>query len=59
MTVGSVPVTPLYMGIPSWSIGVLQIDFTVPATLPPGNQQVVVTIGGVASPAALLSVTSP
>jgi hypothetical protein len=58
-TVGGVPVTPGYVGIPTWSVGVLQINFTVPATLAAGTQQVVVTIGGVSSPAAALSVTPP
>jgi len=59
MTVGGVPVTPVYVGIPHWSVGVLQINFTVPSTLAAGTQPVVVTIGGVASNAALISVTPP
>jgi uncharacterized protein (TIGR03437 family) len=56
MTVGGVPVTPVYVGIPAWSIGVLQINFTVPSTLAAGPQPVVVTIGGIPSPMALLTV---
>lgn len=57
MTVGGVPVNPVYVGIPGWSIGILQINFTVPPTLAAGSQSVVVTIGGVPSPAALLTIT--
>jgi len=57
MTIGGVAVTPVYVGIPSWSIGVLQINCTVPSTLAAGTQSVLVTIGGVASPPALLTVT--
>jgi len=59
MTVGDVAVTPVYMGIPSWSVGVLQIDFAVSSTLAAGTYPVVVTVGGVASNAAMLTVTNP
>jgi uncharacterized protein (TIGR03437 family) len=59
MTVGGVPVTPVYAGIPDWSVGVVQINFTVPMNLAGGAQPVVVSIGGVASNAALLTVTPP
>jgi uncharacterized protein (TIGR03437 family) len=52
-----VTVTPVYVGIPSWSVGVLQIDVTVPASLAAGYQAVVVGIGGVKSKTALLNVT--
>lgn len=58
MTVGGIPVTPVYIGVPNWSIGVLQINFTVPTNLT-GSQPVVVKIGGVASQTALLTITSP
>lgn len=57
ITVGGVQApTPSYIGIPSWSVGVLQINFTVPATAPLGSQTVVVSVGGVASPAVPLTV---
>ncbi len=59
MTVGGVAVTPVYVGIPSWSVGVLQINFTVPSTLAAGTYPVVVTIGSVSSQAALLTITTP
>jgi uncharacterized protein (TIGR03437 family) len=57
VTIGGIGVTPMYIGIPSWSVGVLQINVTVPASLAPGYQAVVVEIGGVKSKTALLNVT--
>jgi uncharacterized protein (TIGR03437 family) len=57
VTVGGTQVTPGYIGIPSWSVGVLQINITVPSTVATGAESVVVTVGGVASPAATLTVT--
>jgi uncharacterized protein (TIGR03437 family) len=49
-TVGGVPVTSFqYKGIPSWSVGVLQLNFTIPSGVAVGQQPLVVTIGGVAS----------
>jgi uncharacterized protein (TIGR03437 family) len=57
VTIGGVAVTPVYIGIPSWSVGVLQIDVPVPASLATGYQAVVVEIGGVKSKTALLNVT--
>ena len=58
ITVGGVAVTPEYIGIPGWSVGTLQINFVLPTTLAAGSQPVVVTIGGVPSKAALLTVTN-
>jgi uncharacterized protein (TIGR03437 family) len=55
LSVGGVSVTPVYAGIPSWSVGELQINFTVPST--PGTYPVVVTVGGIPSPPAMLTVT--
>jgi uncharacterized protein (TIGR03437 family) len=57
VTIGGVEVKPVYMGIPSWSVGVLQINITVPASLPSGYQEVMVEIGGAKSMPALLNVT--
>jgi uncharacterized protein (TIGR03437 family) len=59
VTVGGVPAeTPFpFIGIPTWSVGVTQINFTVPPDAPLGPQLVVVTTGGVASPPAALTVT--
>jgi uncharacterized protein (TIGR03437 family) len=56
VTIGGVTVTPVCVGIPIWSVGVLQINVTVPASLA-GYQAVVVDIGGVKSKPALLNVT--
>lgn len=58
VTVGGVQASASYVGIPSWSVGVLQINFTVPSTAPLGSQSLVVTVGGVASPAVPLTVRS-
>jgi uncharacterized protein (TIGR03437 family) len=50
MTVGGTQITPVFIGIPSWSIGVTQVNFQVPASAIPGTfLQVVVTVGNVAS----------
>jgi|GEM_PF-280329 len=56
VTVGGVPVDPLYVGIPSWSVGVTQVNFRVPPGISLGAQPVVVTVGGVASQPATLAV---
>jgi uncharacterized protein (TIGR03437 family) len=58
MTVGGVPAALEYKGLPSWSVGALQINFTVPPNVATGSQPVVVTIGGIASKTAFLMVTS-
>jgi uncharacterized protein (TIGR03437 family) len=58
VTVGGVPIPSLtYIGIPSWSVGVTQVNFTVPATVPLGVQQVVVTVGAASSLPATITVT--
>ncbi len=46
-----------FVGIPSGLVGVTQINYQIPANTPPGVQPVVVTVGGVASPPANLTVT--
>jgi uncharacterized protein (TIGR03437 family) len=57
LTVGGVPVTPLFAGIPSGLAGTTQIDFQLPANVPTGKQPVIVTVGGVASPPIFLDIT--
>ena len=57
MTIGGVAVTPVYVGIPNWSVGVLQINFVVPSTLVAGTYPIVITVGGISSQAALLTIT--
>jgi uncharacterized protein (TIGR03437 family) len=57
VTVGGVDVgTPQFLGIPSWAVGVTQINFTIPSSVPPGPQPVVVTVGGQASNTATIVV---
>jgi uncharacterized protein (TIGR03437 family) len=58
MTIGGVPVSPFFVGIPYGLVGVTQVNFTVPANAPLGLQPVIVTVGGVASKAVALNVTA-
>ena len=58
VTVGGVQASTSYIGIPSWSVGVLQINFVVPSTVTTGTQSVVVSVGGLASPGATLTVSN-
>jgi len=56
VTVGNVPAPVWFVGIPSGLVGVVQINYQVPAGAPVGTQPVAVSIGGVSSPAANLVV---
>jgi uncharacterized protein (TIGR03437 family) len=61
MTVGSIAVSTTaasnwFVGIPSGLVGVTQINFTIPSNVTPGLQPVVVTVGGVASPPAYITI---
>jgi uncharacterized protein (TIGR03437 family) len=58
LTVAGQNATIDFIGIPSGLVGVTQINYTVPANAPVGVQQVVVTVGTVASPPANLTVTN-
>jgi uncharacterized protein (TIGR03437 family) len=60
ITVGGIAVPPSnieFSGIPSGLVGVGQINFTIPTTVPLGLQPVVITVGSVSSPAANINVT--
>lgn len=57
VTVGGVEASIQFIGIPVGLVGVTQINYTVPTQTPTGSQPVVVTVGGVASPSATLTVT--
>jgi adhesin/invasin len=57
VTVGGVGASTTYIGIPSWSVGVLQVNFIVPAAAALGPQPVVVSVGAVASAGATLAVS--
>ncbi|MBV8845336.1 MAG: hypothetical protein JO307_21215, partial [Bryobacterales bacterium] len=49
VTIGGVSAPAQYVGIPSWAVGMVQINFQVPADTPLGAQQVVVTVGTASS----------
>jgi len=53
---GAVAATP-FVGIPSWAIGLTQVNYTIPATAPLGKQQIVVSVGGVAAAPVGLVIT--
>ena len=59
LTVGGVAVAQpfAFIGIPSWSVGVLQINFTIPNGVATGPQPLVVTVGGVSSLPANITIT--
>jgi uncharacterized protein (TIGR03437 family) len=58
VTVGGTQATIDAILVPTWSVGVTQINFTVPGTITIGAQPVVVTVGGVSSAPATLNVTN-
>ena len=49
VTVGGAPAFLQFAGIPAGLIGVAQVNFLVPASVPAGPQPLVVTVGGVSS----------
>ena len=57
LTVGGTAATIQFVGIPAGLVGVTQINYVVPASVAAGAQAVIVTVGGVASTAATLTVT--
>jgi uncharacterized protein (TIGR03437 family) len=58
MKVGGVDAKILFVGVPPGLAGVTQINFTVPTDAPVGDQPVVITVGGVDSPPAKLTITA-
>jgi len=56
VTVGGLPAFLQFVGVAPGLLGAAQVNFTVPASVPPGPQPVVVTVGGVASPPVNLTV---
>ena len=58
VTVGGVPAFVQFAGIPPGLIGTIQVNLIVPASVPVGSQPVVVTVGGVSSPAVNLTVNA-
>jgi uncharacterized protein (TIGR03437 family) len=58
VTVGGVAAPIQFAGIPYGLVGVVQINFRVPDSVPPGSQPVVVTINSASSLPARLNVTN-
>lgn len=56
--VGGVTASTTFIGVPSWAVGVTQINFQVPSGVLAGRQPVVVSVNGVASTAAYVNVTN-
>ncbi len=57
VSVGGIPVSIAYLGVPSWAIGATQINYTIPANAATGLFPVVVTVGGTTSAPVLLTIT--
>ncbi|HVN06371.1 MAG TPA: protease pro-enzyme activation domain-containing protein [Bryobacteraceae bacterium] len=57
LTVGGAAATINFIGIPTWSVGVVQINYTIPSSAPLGSQAVILSVGGVASASTQLTVT--
>jgi uncharacterized protein (TIGR03437 family) len=55
VTVGGVTASTTYVGEPGWSVGVLQINFTIPSGAGTGTLPVVVSVGGLASKPAYIA----
>jgi uncharacterized protein (TIGR03437 family) len=57
VTVGGLPATVTFAGTPIGLVGISQVNFTVPAATPLGVQPVIVSVGGVRTQTARLTVT--
>ena len=57
VSIGGVAAPTQFVGIPTLLVGVVQINVTIPLTAPLGPQPVVVTVGGIASAPATITVT--
>ncbi len=58
VSVGNVPATIQFIGIPYGLVGVTQINYQVPSSVGIGTQQVIVSVGGVASAPVSLHITN-
>ncbi len=58
VTVGGAQAKVDFVGVTPGLVGVVQINYEVPAGIPTGAQQVVVTVGSASSPPATLTVTN-
>ena len=57
VTVGGVPAQVDFAASPTWAVGTVQINYTIPPNAPLGAQPVVVSVGGVASSPTTLTIT--
>jgi uncharacterized protein (TIGR03437 family) len=57
VTVGGLPATVEFAGIPANLVGVVQVNYQIPAAVPLGANAVVVQVAGVSSPPANITVT--
>jgi len=57
LTVAGMPAKIVFIGVPFGLAGVTQVNFTIPSGVAPGPQQVVLTVGGITSQAAMITVT--
>jgi uncharacterized protein (TIGR03437 family) len=57
VTVGGIPATIDFAGIPDGLVGTTQVNFTIPGYAPSGRQPVVVTVGGVASAPVMVTIS--
>jgi uncharacterized protein (TIGR03437 family) len=58
VTVGGIAATVTFSGLAPGYIGLYQVNFTVPLNAPIGDQNVILTIGGIASPVVILPVAA-
>ena len=58
VTIGGVPAQIDFVGIPWFLVGVTQINVTVPDGIAAGSQPVVVSVDGVLSPPATITITN-
>jgi uncharacterized protein (TIGR03437 family) len=56
VTVGGVPAPISFIGIPVGVVGVVQVNFTIPAGVAGGSQPVIVTVGNFASKTATVMI---
>ena len=59
VTVGGAKADITFAAIPSSSVGITKISFTVPSSVPAGPQAVIVTVGGIPTQPLSLDITSP
>ena len=58
VTVGGVQALVSFYGITPGVVGLTQVNYLIPATVAVGTQPVIVTVGGVSTPAATIEVTA-